>query len=62
MRKKSLRYRIKNNEQTYGPWITIPNPLIPEIVSQSGFDWFCIDMEHSSIDIGDALALIIFLR
>ena len=45
--------------QTYGSWITMSHVLIPEIMSQAGFDWMCIDMEHSSIELGDLLHLII---
>ena len=62
MKNNSLKYKLKNNMQTYGSWITISNPLIPEIVSQAGFDWLCIDMEHSSIDIGNALSLVISIE
>ena len=62
MENNSLKYKLKNNMQTYGSWITISNPLIPEIISQAGFDWLCIDMEHSSIDIGDALSLVISIE
>ena len=44
---------------TYGCWVTLAHPLIPEILSQAGFDWLTIDMEHSSIELGDLLPLII---
>ena len=33
-----------------GSWITLSHPSIAEIMSDSGFDWLCIDLEHSVID------------
>jgi 2-dehydro-3-deoxyglucarate aldolase len=36
--------------------------LIPEILSPAGFDWLAVDMEHSSIDLGDLLPLIISIE
>ncbi len=62
MKKSSLKKSLRNNEQTYGCWVTLNNPLIPEILAPAGFDWLCIDMEHSSIEIGDLPALIISIE
>ncbi len=31
-------------------------------MSQAGFDWLCIDMEHSSIELKDILPLIISIE
>ena len=58
----SLKNRIKKNEITYGTWITINNQLIPEILASAGFDWLCIDLEHSSIDLDDLMSLIISIE
>ena len=41
-----------------GSWITIGHPAIAEIMSDSGFDWLCVDMEHSVIDYQQASLLI----
>ena len=50
MRNKTLKNKLKNNKLTIGSWITIGHPSIPEILSNAGFDWLTIDMEHNSID------------
>lgn len=50
MKNKVLKNKLKNNELTIGSWITIGHPSIPEILSNAGFDWLTIDMEHNSID------------
>ena len=37
-----------------GTWITLNHPSIVEILADSGFDWLCIDMEHSVTDYFEA--------
>ena len=62
MKKNKLKYKLKNNIQTYGSWITISSPIIPEIMSIAKFDWLCVDLEHSSIDLNDLLSIIISIE
>jgi len=62
MKKNPLKRKLQNNEQSYGSWITIPNILIPELLAPAGFDWLVVDMEHSSIELGDLLSLIISIE
>jgi len=50
MKNKTLKKSLKNNSLTVGSWITIGHPSIVEILSNAGFDWLTIDMEHNSID------------
>lgn len=45
-----------------GSWITINNVSVAEIMADSGFDWLCIDLEHSAIDFNDVLLLIIAIQ
>ena len=54
----SLKSKLKNNELTIGSWITIGHPAIPEILSQAGFDWLVVDIEHNSIDLSMIQTLI----
>ncbi len=46
------------NQLTIGSWITIANPAIVEIMATANFEWLCIDMEHTSIDLTQAQMLI----
>jgi 2-dehydro-3-deoxyglucarate aldolase len=62
MKKNPLKKALLENRQTYGSWVTIGHPLIPEILAEAGFDWLAVDMEHSSIDIKDLLPLIISIE
>jgi 2-dehydro-3-deoxyglucarate aldolase len=41
-----------------GSWITLNNPSIAEIMADAGFDWLCVDMEHSVTDYSQAQQLI----
>ena len=62
MRPNSLKQKLINQEQTYGSWITMAHPLIPDILAPAGFDWLAVDMEHSSIDLADLLPLLISIE
>jgi len=54
----SLKTKLKNNKLTIGSWITIGNSSVIEIMATAGFEWLCIDMEHTSIDLATAKMLI----
>ena len=45
-----------------GSWITLNHFSIAEIMSEAGFDWLCIDMEHSVIDYFEAQQLIAIIQ
>ena len=62
LKKNTLKTAFAENKQTYGSWVTLSHPLIPEIMSQAGFDWLCIDMEHSSIELRDILPLLLSIE
>jgi 2-keto-3-deoxy-L-rhamnonate aldolase RhmA len=49
-------------EVSIGSWITLNNPAIAEIMADAGFDWLCIDMEHSVIDYFEAQQLIMAIQ
>lgn len=53
----NLKQKLKNNIQTIGSWITIPNSIMVEIMCQH-FDWLVVDMEHSAIDLNQVQNLV----
>jgi len=57
-----LRERMKKGKTTIGSWVTLAHPLIPEILHYAGFDWLAVDLEHSSIDLGQLLPLLISIE
>ena len=52
----------KEKQFSLGSWITVGHPSIAEVMCDAGFDWLCIDMEHSQIDINNLLNLIIAIQ
>ena len=52
-----LKKKLVNYQQTYGCWVTLAHPLIPEILAPARFDWLAVDMEHTSISSQDALQM-----
>lgn len=49
-RSLALKKRLKTGETTFGGWLTVPNPMIAEIMAGAGFDWVVIDTEHGGFD------------
>lgn len=58
----NLRAKIRNKIPTLGTWITLYHRGIVELGCQAGFDWICIDLEHSSMDLDQASTLIAIAR
>ena len=54
----SLKSKLKNSELTIGSWLTINHQSVVEIMATAGFEWLCIDIEHSAISISEVLNLI----
>ena len=54
-----VKRMLKEGEKTAGAWLQIASPFTAEIMSQAGFDWLMIDMEHGP---GDILRLIAQLQ
>jgi len=49
-------------KNSVGSWITINHPSIVEIMADAGFDWLCIDLEHSTIDYAETQQIIIAIQ
>ena len=50
------------NNMSLGSWITLPYISIAEIMADAGFDWLCVDMEHSVTDYAEAQQLILAIQ
>ncbi|MBI1937721.1 MAG: 2,4-dihydroxyhept-2-ene-1,7-dioic acid aldolase [Ignavibacteriales bacterium] len=53
---------MNSRKISLGSWITLNHFSIVEIMAHAGFDWLCIDMEHSVIDYYDAEVLIASIK
>lgn len=54
----SLKQRIAQGEALIGTIITLPSPEIAEIIRAAGYDWLFVDLEHSTLSIQDAQAIL----
>ncbi|KAI9479194.1 Pyruvate/Phosphoenolpyruvate kinase-like domain-containing protein [Coemansia mojavensis] len=42
-----LKSKLQRQIPVFGVWLTIPSPVTARILAAQGFDWACIDMEHT---------------
>lgn len=52
----------KKNKVTIGSWITLNNSSIAEIMADAGFDWLCVDLEHTVTDYTEAQQIILTIQ
>jgi len=60
--KTTLKSKLNDNKTSLGCWVTISSPLIPEILAPAGFDWLCVDIEHTAINLNELLPMIIAME
>lgn len=51
MRKNKLKDKISRNEPVYGLFVSIPQPVIVEMIGCAEFDFVIIDYEHASTNM-----------
>lgn len=54
----SLKKKIRGGGVCLGSWITLGSNGIAEILSNAGYDWLVVDLEHSTISLDQAGELI----
>jgi 2-dehydro-3-deoxyglucarate aldolase len=62
MKNTSLKQKLKNRQNTIGSWITIGHQVVIDVLAEAGFDWLCIDLEHTAIDYNELQVLIGFIQ
>ncbi len=55
---RGLRERWRRGETTTNGWLNLPEPMIAEAASRSGFDSLCLDMQHGLIDAAAVTSLL----
>ena len=46
-----IKEKLKNNKTSIGTWMQIPSVVVAEIISDAGYDWIALDLEHGSISL-----------
>jgi len=44
-----IKEKLSSDQPTLGGWLLTGSVVVAEIMAQSGFDWVCIDAEHSPV-------------
>jgi 2-keto-3-deoxy-L-rhamnonate aldolase RhmA len=56
--KEKFRTRLKQKELLLGTLLTLPSPELAEVLSLTGLDWLFLDLEHSTLEISTAQAVL----
>ena len=62
MKNTSLKHKLKTKDVTIGSWITIGHQAVVDILAEAGFEWLCIDLEHTVVDYNELQVLIGFIQ
>ncbi len=54
MRKNTLKQKLAQGKDTFGPFVGMPSPAMTEMMGWLGFDFVIIDCEHGVIDYESA--------
>ena len=49
--RNDFKHRLAAGQVQIGLWSALGSPVAGEIISQSGFDWIVLDMEHAANDV-----------
>lgn len=60
--KPSLRQRMRAGDTIIGSWINSGSPIVAELMAAVGFDFLCVDVEHSAVDLPQAQQLFQAIR
>lgn len=45
------RQKLLSGQPLIGSWINSGSPIVAELMAQFGFDFLCVDVEHSAVDL-----------
>ena len=54
---KNLKNALNQGEPVVGSWINSGSPIVAELMATCGFDFLCVDVEHSAVDLPQAQQL-----
>jgi 2-keto-3-deoxy-L-rhamnonate aldolase RhmA len=57
-----FRARLRSSDFLLGTWLTILDPVVPELLAGSGFDLLIADGEHGPVATSDLIAMLIASR
>jgi 2-keto-3-deoxy-L-rhamnonate aldolase RhmA len=51
-----FRRALLDRTLTIGSWIQLSSPAIAEIMAQAGYEWLCVDCEHTEMQVAELAA------
>jgi 4-hydroxy-2-oxoheptanedioate aldolase len=57
-----FKAKIAEGHATVGTFLSINSPATAEILSNVGFDWLIVDMEHGTIDLETASIMLSVMK
>ena len=54
MKSNPVRARLLNGHPSIGTWLALPDPVIAQLMSTTGFEWLTVELEHSPAGIDTA--------
>jgi 2-dehydro-3-deoxyglucarate aldolase len=53
----NIKEKLLNGEVVVGTWLNSGSPIIGELLAQCGYDFICVDAEHSPVDINQTFSI-----
>ena len=54
----SLKQRFTSGEMSYGAWTGLADPQVAQIMGRAGFDFICVDLQHSFVSMSQLSPLL----
>ncbi|MHB8901200.1 MAG: HpcH/HpaI aldolase family protein [Thermoguttaceae bacterium] len=48
----TTKEKLRSGKPALGGWMMIGHPTVAEVMAGEGFDWLCVDLEHTASDAG----------
>jgi 4-hydroxy-2-oxoheptanedioate aldolase len=58
MRPNKVKQMWREGKPAIGGWCSIPSSVTAEIMAHQGFDWVCVEAQHSGVDFTTALPML----
>lgn len=58
MRRNHLKKLLADGKPAFGTWLTLGSTTAARYLARSGFDWLCVDCEHSSVSVETATLML----
>jgi 4-hydroxy-2-oxoheptanedioate aldolase len=56
LQRNAFKAALKAGHLQIGLWSSLCSNIVAEIISQSGYDWILLDMEHSPNEVPEILS------